>query len=70
MLPVIEQAIFAANIGLTPQNDGEMIRINVPPLTEERRKELVKYAKHLGEDAKVSLRSTRHKLMDFIRNVV
>ena len=67
MLATIEQAIFAANIGLTPQNDGEFIRINIPPLTEERRKELVKQAKGLGEEGKISLRNARHKLMDFIK---
>ena len=70
MLAPIEQAIFAANLGLTPMNDGEIIRINIPPLTEERRKELVKQAKHLGEEAKVSLRNERHKLMDFIKKEV
>lgn len=67
MLATIEQAIFAANIGLTPQNDGEFIRINIPPLTEERRKDLVKQARGLGEEGKISLRNGRHKLMDFIK---
>lgn len=66
----IEQAIFAANLGLTPQNNGETIIINIPPLTEERRKEMVKKAKGLGEDAKVSMRSSRHKMMDFIKKSV
>ncbi len=70
MIANIEQAIFAANIGLTPQNNGEMVIINVPPLTEERRKELVKQSKSLGEDARVSLRNARHKVMDFIKNEV
>lgn len=70
MLPVIEKSIFEANLGLTPQNDGEFIRINIPPLTEERRKELVKQAKHLGEEAKVSLRNARHKMLDFIKQEV
>jgi ribosome recycling factor len=70
MLAPIEQAIFAANIGLTPMNDGEFIRINIPPLTEERRKDLVKQAKHLGEESKISLRSTRHKVMDSIKMAV
>ena len=70
MLGPIEQSIFAANLGLTPMNDGEMVRINIPPLTEERRKELVKQAKALGEETKVSLRNARHKLMDFIKNEV
>lgn len=70
MLAPIERAIFEANLGLTPQNDGEIIRINIPPLTEERRKEMVKRAKALGEDGKVSLRHTRHKVMDFIKKAV
>ncbi|NOT38635.1 MAG: ribosome recycling factor [Saprospiraceae bacterium] len=63
----IEQAIFAANLGLTPQNDGEMIRITIPPLTEERRKDLVKQVKHYGEETKIALRNIRHKLMDLIK---
>ncbi len=70
MLSVIEKAIFEANLGITPMNDGENIRLNIPPLTEERRKDLVKQAKALGEDAKVSLRNARHKLMDFIKKQV
>lgn len=63
----LEHAIFAANLGITPQNDGEMIRIAIPPLTEERRKEFVKQAKHYGEEAKISIRSGRHKILDFIK---
>lgn len=70
MLAPIEQAIFAANLGLTPMNDGEFIRINIPPLTEERRKQLVKQAKHLGEETKIGLRSARHKAMDAIKGAV
>lgn len=70
MLGPIEQSIFAANLGITPMNDGEFIRISIPPLTEERRKDLVKQAKHLGEEAKVSLRIERHKMMDFIKKEV
>ncbi len=70
MIPVIEKAIMEANLGLNPQNDGEMIRINIPPLTEERRKQLVKQSKALGEDSKVSLRSIRHKMMDAVKNAV
>jgi ribosome recycling factor len=70
MLAGIEQAIFAANIGLTPMNDGEFIRINIPALTEERRLELVKQAKSLGEEARVSLRNARHKMIHFIRDEV
>ena len=67
MLAKIEQSIFAANLGITPMNDGEIIRISIPPLTEERRKDLVKQAKKMGEEAKVSLRTARHKVIDFIK---
>ena len=70
MLGPIEKAIFEANLDLTPQNDGELIRINIPPLTEERRKSLVKQAKALGEEAKVSVRNARHKAMDQIKKAV
>jgi len=67
MLAPIEKAIFEANLGLTPQNDGEVIRINIPPLTEERRKELVKKAKALGEETKVSLRNARRDAMEHLK---
>lgn len=70
MLKTIEQAIFASNLGITPMNDGEFIRLSIPPLTEERRKQLVKQAHSLGEEAKISMRSTRHKLIDFIKKEV
>ncbi len=70
MIGPIEKAIFEANIGVTPQNDGELIRISIPPLTEDRRKDLVKNVKALGEDAKVSIRSSRHKAIDTIRKAV
>ena len=69
-LAAIEQAIFAANLGLTPQNDGEFIRITIPPMTEERRRDLVKQSKGLAEDAKISLRSARHKLIEFVKSEV
>jgi ribosome recycling factor len=59
MLPIIEKAILAANLGFTPQNNGEFIRIVVPTPTEERRKELVKKAKQEAEQAKVSIRNLR-----------
>jgi ribosome recycling factor len=55
----IEKAILAANVGLTPQNDGQVIRISVPPLTEERRHEIVKECKKMGEEAKVAIRNSR-----------
>ncbi|MBI2794791.1 MAG: ribosome recycling factor [Ignavibacteria bacterium] len=55
----IEKAILASNLGITPQNDGQVIRISVPPLTEERRKEIVKQCKKFAEDAKLAVRNTR-----------
>ena len=70
MLGPVEKAIFEANLGLTPQNDGEMIRINIPPLTEERRRDLVKKAKALGEDTRVGMRSARREAMDSIKQAV
>ena len=67
MLTPIEKAIQAANLGFNPQNDGVLIRIVVPPLTEERRKDLVKTSKSCGEDAKVSLRTIRKESIDKIK---
>lgn len=55
----VEKAILAANIGLTPQSDGKVIRISIPAMTEERRKELVKLVKKMGEEAKVAIRNHR-----------
>ncbi|HVJ64797.1 MAG TPA: ribosome recycling factor [Bdellovibrionota bacterium] len=60
-IPLVEKAIIAANIGLTPQVDGKLIRLNVPALTEDRRKDLVKQVKKLGEDARVSVRGVRRE---------
>ena len=70
MLGPIEKAIFEANLGITPMNDGEMVRLIVPPLTEERRIGLVKQAKALGEEGKISLRNARHKALDGIKKGV
>jgi ribosome recycling factor len=55
----IEKAIQVANLGLQPSNDGKLIRLSIPPLTEERRKEYVKLAKKMGEEAKVAVRNVR-----------
>lgn len=60
----IERAIFESNLGYTPNNDGESIRIVIPALTEERRKELTKQVKSMAEDAKVSVRNARHEGLD------
>ena len=63
----IEKAIIAANLGVNPTSDGEVIRITVPALTEERRKELVKNVKKIGEDAKVSIRNIRRDINDQLK---
>jgi ribosome recycling factor len=70
MLGPIERVLINANLGITPANDGEVIRLSVPPLTEERRKELVKKAKHAGEESKVGVRNARHKALDHIKKAV
>lgn len=67
MIPLIEKAILDANIGFTPQNNGEQIRCNVPPLTEDRRRELIKKAKAAGEEAKVSVRNARKNGIDQLK---
>lgn len=60
----VEKAILAANIGLTPNNDGKVIRLIFPEITEERRRDIVKQVKKLGEDSKVSLRNHRREALD------
>ncbi len=70
MIEEIEKAIFGANLGLTPQNDGQMIRITVPMLTEDRRKNLVKQVRSVTEDAKVSIRNARRDLMELLKTAV
>ncbi|MFO7851284.1 MAG: ribosome recycling factor [Bacteroidota bacterium] len=70
MLGPIEKAILAANIGLTPINNGEVIRINVPPLTEERRSQLVKMVKNEGESARISIRNSRKWANDELRKLL
>lgn len=65
----IEKAILAANIGVTPMNNGETVRLNLPPLTEERRKQLVKTVKHEGETAKVSIRTARRETIEEIKKM-
>ncbi len=70
MIEPIEKAILNANIGLNPQNDGTFVRINIPPLTEERRMELVKQAKTEGENCKISIRNFRRDANDEIKGMV
>lgn len=70
MLSVIEKAIQAANLGFNPQNDGVIIRIVVPPLTEDRRKDLVKRTKAEGEHAKVTIRNLRRDAIEHVKKEV
>ncbi len=67
MIDPIEKAIMQANIGITPENNGEIIRLSIPPLTEERRKDLVKRVKHEGEDTKVGIRNARREANDELK---
>lgn len=69
MLQPIERAIIAANIGITPQNDGNFIRLFLPPLTEERRKELVKKCLGEGEHSKVAIRNIRREAIEHIKRL-
>ena len=64
MLSVIERAIMAANIGITPQNDGNQLRIFIPPLTEERRKEMTKKSNGEGENSKIAIRNIRRDAIE------
>ena len=66
-LSAIEKAIFEANLGFTPTNDGETIRITIPMLTEDRRKELVKQAKTISEENKVSIRNQRRDAIELLK---
>lgn len=70
LLTPIEKAIQAANMGLNPQNDGVIIRITIPPLTEDRRKELVKTAKAEAEEAKVGIRNSRKEAMEHVKGLL
>lgn len=69
MLQPIERAIIASNIGINPQNDGQIIRLFLPPLTEERRKEFVKRAGGEGEHAKVAIRNIRRDAIESIKKL-
>lgn len=69
MIAPIEKAIMDANLGFTPQNNGETIRINIPALTEERRKELVKKAKGSSETAKISIRNSRRDAIEALKKL-
>jgi ribosome recycling factor len=69
LIQEIEKAIRTSELGLNPQNDGGLIRLPIPPLTEERRKDLVKVIKRIGEDSKVALRNVRREANDRIKKL-
>lgn len=69
LLGAIEKAIYGSDLGLTPNNDGAMIRLSFPPLTGERRQELAKQARKLGEDAKIAVRNARRDANDMIKSL-
>lgn len=70
LIPIIEKAILNSDVGITPANNGEFIRLGIPPLTEERRKQLVKQARHEGEEAKISVRNARREAIDHLKKMV
>jgi ribosome recycling factor len=67
MLGVIEKALLASDVGLTPSNDGKIIRLSIPPLTEERRQQIVKHARKLAEEARVACRNIRHEAINDLK---
>ena len=69
-LPVIEKAIRSSDLDLNPQNDGKIIRIPIPPLTEERRKTLVKHAHHKAEAGRVAVRNVRRDVNDHLKKAL
>lgn len=69
IIPAIEKAIMNSNIGLTPSNDGKTIRLNLPPLTEERRKDIVKDLKKKAEEDKIALRNIRRDAIDKLKKL-
>jgi ribosome recycling factor len=69
MVKAVEKAIREGDLGLNPQTDGDIIRIPIPPLTEERRKEFVKIARKYGEECKVTIRKARHDALDMLSQI-
>lgn len=67
MVPVIEKAIIAANLGLNPTTDGTVVRVPIPPLNEERRKELVKLVKKFAEDGRIAIRNIRRDCLEHLK---
>ncbi len=70
LIPVLEKAILDSDVGITPQNNGEIIRLAIPPMTEERRKQLVKQVRGEGEEAKISIRNARRDAIEKVKKMV
>ncbi|MBP1677844.1 MAG: ribosome recycling factor [Bacteroidetes bacterium] len=70
LIGILEKAILNSDVGITPMNNGEIIRLSIPPLTEERRKQLVKQARHEGEEAKISVRNARREAIDSLKKLI
>ena len=70
MIHVLEKAILNSDVGITPVNNGEVIRLGIPPLTEERRKHLVKQARADGEEAKISIRNARREAIEHFKKMI
>lgn len=70
LIAVIEKAILNSDVGITPMNNGEVIRLGIPPLTEERRRQLAKQSKHEGEEAKISVRNARREAIEQFKKMV
>jgi ribosome recycling factor len=68
-IKLVEKALRESDLGLNPQTDGDLIRLPIPPLTEERRREMVKVAKKIGEECKVAIRKSRHDALDLASSV-
>ena len=69
LIAVIEKAILNSDVGITPMNNGEVIRLGIPPLTEERRRQLAKQSKHEGEEAKISIRNARREAIEQLKKL-
>ena len=70
LIKEIEKAILHSDVGITPENNGEVIRLGIPPLTEERRRDLAKRAKHEAENAKISVRNTRREVNEAVKKLI
>jgi len=70
LIKEIEKAILHSDVGITPENNGEVIRLGIPPVTEERRRQLAKQAKHEAENAKISIRNTRREVNELLKKSI